>query len=143
MAELIGTATAKKDGLMSATDKKLLGNNFLFLEEAGIIKICDLIDGWNAGYIDVTFVCRPGWDKTPFGRVHIALHADNEIQAVHIIAGVGKTSLAKFYVLNNALYVKSNYSYAMACMVSGSGNVHLDFRAEDVDLSSGEEISIG
>lgn len=144
MAELIGTATVVKDGLMSANDKNLRGCRTINVSSNKVFKIANLENNDKSGYIDLTLVFTPQWEASPILKVCIAIHTDNYLkQNVHCFKLVGNTDRLKLYVLNNVLYGKNLYQYKVVVSTLCDGIINLDLQnSSDIDLSGGTEIEI-
>lgn len=143
MAELIPTATAEKNGLMSAKDKNLRGCRTIDVTSNKVFKIANLESSNKSGYIDLTLVFTPRWETSSILKICIAIHTDNYLeQNVHCFKIIGDTNKLKLYVLNNILYGKNLYSYKVVVSTLCDGSVNLDLSNADVDLSSAQEIGI-
>lgn len=143
VAELIGTATPEKKGLMSAKDKNLRGCRTIDVTSNKVFKIANLENNNKSGYIDLTLVFTPQWETSSILKICIAIHTDNYLdQNVHCFKIMGDTNKLKLYVLNNILYGEILYSYKVVVSTLCDGYVNLDLSNADVDLSSAQEIGI-
>lgn len=143
MAELIPTATAEKNGLMSAYQAKAIGNTSgISLTKNKYLEICDIPTGdWYGFIIDITMIFNPGWDmKVPL-KIIISPTSETSGKGIKWKCYCGDSSYVKFYKANNKLYMATTYNYNTTLFVSINGSKETYFIGTFVDnISDGQEI---